>query len=160
MDYTIHPEVINIAVDYVHKCESPHQFYVELQCASRTIKMLFDNSSGSINNVPSNEQCILLVTDGDAMNSINETTPFNGTVMTLTIADDNTSSPITPSPDPSIGFMFSCLVIGHVLTLAFITIEPTTSDQLQLIIIFIGGSIGGVCIVIFIVIGELPMALV
>ena len=121
VDYTIHPGVINITtVQYVHKCEFPHQFYVELQCKSRTIAKLFNGSSGSINNVPSNEQCALLVTDGDAMNSINETTPFNETVMTLTIVDDITSSPTTPSPNPSIGFMFSCFVIGHALTLAFL----------------------------------------
>ena len=117
VDYTIHPGVINITVYYVHKiiCESPHQFYVELQCASRTLKKLFNGSSGSINNVPSNERCALLVTDGDAMNSVNKTTPFNETVMTLTIVDHNTSSPTTPSPDPSIGFMFLCFMflVGH-----------------------------------------------
>lgn len=109
MKYTIHPGVINITVDYVHEAESPQQFYVELQCVSQTIKMLFDNSSGSINNVPSNEQCLLLVTDGDGMNSVHEITPFNDTVMTDTIVDDNMSLPTTPSPNPSIGFCFHVL---------------------------------------------------
>ena len=111
VDYTIHPGVINITVDYVHECESPHQFYVELQCTSisQTLAKFFNGSSGSINNVPSNEQCILLVTDGDAMNSINKTTPFNNTVMTSTIIDDNTSSPTTPSTKPSIGLRFHVL---------------------------------------------------
>ena len=106
VDYTIHPGVINITVVYVHEAESPHQFYVELQCASQTLTKLFNGSFGSINNVPSNEQCILLVTDGDAMNSVNKITPFNNTVMTSTIVNDHTSSSTTPSPNPSRGFCF------------------------------------------------------
>ena len=110
----MHPGVINITVVYVHEAESPHQFYVELQCASQTLTKLFNGSSGSLNNVPSNEQCILLVTDGDAMNSINKTTPFNNTVMTETIVDDNMSSPSTPSPNPSIGLILCFhVLIGH-----------------------------------------------
>ena len=125
VNYTIHPRVISITIDYVHGAEFPHQFYVELQCTSQTLLKLFNGSSGSINNVPSNEQCILLVTDGDAMNSINETTPFNKTIQTDNNVDYNMGSP-TPSPNPprgqlsiipiifaiSIGIAVALIVIG------------------------------------------------
>lgn len=57
--------------------------------------------------------------------------------------------------------MFCNLLLMINYTCFSLTIEPTTSDQL--IIIVIGGSIGcgvAVCIVISVVIGELPLALV
>ena len=110
VNYTIHPRVISITIDYVHGAESPHLFYVELQCTSQTLLKLFNGSSGSINNVPSNEQCILLVTDGDAMNSINETTPFNKTIQTDNNVDYSMGSP-TPSPNPPRGQLSIVLII-------------------------------------------------
>ena len=70
VNYTIQFGALLLTVHYVEGSES-HQFYVELQCVSLTLQGLFDGSVGSLNHVPSNEQCILLVTDADSMSFIN-----------------------------------------------------------------------------------------
>ena len=78
VDYTISFEAIYLTVDYVNGSKIPHQFYAELQCASKTLAELLNGSFGLISNVPPNEMCTLRVTDGDAAENI-------GTIAAITV---------------------------------------------------------------------------
>ena len=76
-------EAINLIVDYVNGSKYPHQFYIELQCASKTLAELLNGSFGLISGVPPNEMCTLRVTDGNAAGTIRTKAAF--TIMKITV---------------------------------------------------------------------------
>ena len=76
-------EAINLTVDYVNGSKYPHQFYIELQCASKTLAELLNGSFGLISGVPQNEMCTLRVTDGNAAGTIRTKAAF--TIMKITV---------------------------------------------------------------------------
>lgn len=87
-------------IQYVKGSESPHYYYAQLQCVSVIIHNTFNGSHGVINNVPSNEQCKLLVTDGDAASFINcraAVTIEGITVPSITTYAETKSTQSTPT---------------------------------------------------------------
>ena len=102
VNYTIIDEVLHITVGFVEGTES-HSFCVKVMCESESIFESFNGSSGVINNVPRNELCTLLITDADAMNSMNLRPTFlaNIQVFSTTEVPPTTSVNVNTTPTPT-----------------------------------------------------------
>ena len=110
VNYTIIDGVVHINVGFVEGAKS-HSFCVKVMCKSENIFVSFNGSRGVINNVPRNELCTLLITDADAMNSMNSRPAFlaNIQVSSATEVPPTTSKNVNTTPTPIIkGFSRFC----------------------------------------------------
>ena len=95
VNYIILPGAIHVTVAYVEGSVN-NRFCAKLHCPSKNISNAFDGLIGTIDGVPPNESCTLMVTDDNAMTFIDTRAAVTIENITVTIA---TEMPTTTSPN-------------------------------------------------------------
>ena len=150
VNYTILPGAIQVTVDYVEG--SVHnRFRAKLQCPSKNISKTFSGSSGTIDEVPPNESCTLMITDYNAMHLRAADTTENVTVPATETHPTNSSNTTMNQPTPANGllncFSFTVLLPQEVFC-------SLGNDNIQLTLLV------GIAAGIFIAVGAAVVAVV
>ena len=118
VNYTIINEVLHITVGFVEGTES-HSFIAKVLCESENIFESFNGSSGTIDNVPQNQLCTLLITDVDATNFVNSRSAFLANIQVSSTTEvhvpptNSLNNNTTPTPIIIKGFLKIYLLFSY-----------------------------------------------